>query len=119
MANRDPLGEPGFEALRRGKAQVVGSGSNLYDYVANNPIGNVDLLGLLSWSQAGQAIWTAAGYIVPGGEFPAAFDGAPDGAKILIENKFKKACESCMCKSADGNCPVCDDYERVKAKLNK
>jgi RHS repeat-associated protein len=44
--NRDPLGEPGFEALRGRKPNLLGDGFNLYGFVSNNPIGNTDFLGL-------------------------------------------------------------------------
>ena len=103
-ANRDPIHELG--------------GFNLYRFVGNDPIGKMDPLGL-SWSTAGQAIWTAAGYIVPGSEFPAAFDAAPDAAKIAILKKFEHACYNCLCNSSDGKCPVCDDWEKVKKKLGR
>ena len=44
--NRDPLGEPGFEALRHGRANLLGDGPNRYLFVANNPINKWDYLGL-------------------------------------------------------------------------
>ncbi|MFN3706615.1 MAG: hypothetical protein ACK4WM_11560, partial [Thermoflexales bacterium] len=44
--NRDPLGEPGFEAARRGRAKLVGDEPNLYAFVGNDPIDRTDYLGL-------------------------------------------------------------------------
>ncbi len=45
--NRDPIGETGFEELRRGvETDLVGDGLNLYAFVSNNPINSVDGLGL-------------------------------------------------------------------------
>ncbi len=44
--NRDPLGEPGFEALRGGEIDLLGDGQNLYQFVKNNPVTWIDLLGL-------------------------------------------------------------------------
>ena len=54
--NRDPLGEPGFEAARRhrgtkdsfslGVAAEVSQGQNLYLFVGNNPVHFFDSLGL-------------------------------------------------------------------------
>ncbi len=143
--SRDPVGEPGFQVLhaattapqaivpppllQQGRwaqrdaitnlnANEKQGGANRYGFVENNPVGKIDPLGLLSWSQAGEAIWRAAGYIVPGGEFPTAFEAAPDCAKIIILNHFNKACNACMESSSDGNCPICDDAERVKENMH-
>jgi RHS repeat-associated protein len=44
--NRDPLGELGFEALRQGRANVLGDGPNLYAFVRNNGVSLVDPFGL-------------------------------------------------------------------------
>jgi len=44
--NRDPLGEPGFELLLGRKANVIGDGANLYAFVHNNPVTQIDPLGL-------------------------------------------------------------------------
>ena len=44
--NRDPLGEPGFETLRRGISFVTGDGPNLYAFTGNNPVCRYDYLGL-------------------------------------------------------------------------
>jgi hypothetical protein len=141
--SRDPVGEPGFQVLHAATAtpQMIApvslppsrwiqrdaitnlntnekqGGVNRYGFVENNPIGKIDPLGLLTWSQAGEAIWTAAGYVVPGGEFPTAFNSAPDCAKLIILNHFNKACKACMESSAD-NCPICDDAERVREKMH-
>ncbi len=43
---RDPLGEVGFEMLRRKKPDIFGGGLNLYLYVANSPTKYRDYLGL-------------------------------------------------------------------------
>jgi RHS repeat-associated protein len=44
--NRDPLGEPGFELLRRGGPEAFGDGPNLYHFVKNNPEARIDAIGL-------------------------------------------------------------------------
>jgi RHS repeat-associated protein len=54
--NRDPLGEAGFELLRGGKPNAVGSGVNLYLFVENNPITEFDPLGLDFWDGIKSAI---------------------------------------------------------------
>ena len=43
--SRDPLGESGFETLRRRRASLRGDGPNLYHFVRNNPVGGIDKLG--------------------------------------------------------------------------
>ncbi len=105
--SRDPIEEMG--------------GLNLYKIAGNSLSNFYDLIGL--WSSAGEAIWTALGYAVPGSEFPAAALAAPDAAKIIIINAFKKPCEACLadcslepidCYGPEG---ICTDYERVKGKL--
>jgi hypothetical protein len=47
--NRDPIGEPGFEVLRNGKANVAIGGVNLYLFVKNNAENYFDPLGLDIW----------------------------------------------------------------------
>jgi RHS repeat-associated protein len=44
--NRDPLGELGFELLRRSGESVESSSVNLYRFVGNDPLRNVDSIGL-------------------------------------------------------------------------
>ncbi len=45
--NHDPIGEPGFEVLRNGKANVASGGVNLYLFVGNDPVLYADNLGLI------------------------------------------------------------------------
>jgi RHS repeat-associated protein len=44
--SRDPLGEPGFETLRRKHASLSGDGPHLYHFVRNNSLHKRDYLGL-------------------------------------------------------------------------
>ena len=44
--NHDPIGEPGFEVLRHGKANVRAGSSNLYEFVKNDAIDYNDPFGL-------------------------------------------------------------------------
>ena len=44
--SRDPIGESGFEVLRNGKVNVASAGVNLYLFVNNNPLSQIDRLGL-------------------------------------------------------------------------
>ena len=44
--NRDPLGEPGFEVLRKGWASPLAGDANLYLFVRDNPNGFIDSDGL-------------------------------------------------------------------------
>jgi RHS repeat-associated protein len=61
--NRDPLGEPGFEVLRRRKASVIAGGANKYRFVLNNPVSKVDALGLqaVGWPGSGLPVPTPGG----------------------------------------------------------
>lgn len=47
--SRDPLGEAGFETSRKQNRTVSGAGSNLYQFVHNNPTIRFDSFGLWSW----------------------------------------------------------------------
>jgi RHS repeat-associated protein len=96
-----------------------GDGWNAYEYCGGRVVGRLDGTGL-SWSDIGLAIWNSLGYVVTGSEIPAAAFGAPAAAKILIINKFKRACRKCMQDALNnGNpcapCPICNDAEKVKA----
>jgi RHS repeat-associated protein len=44
--SRDPIGELGFETLRRGRASLRGDGPNLYLFVRNAPVSFIDAFGL-------------------------------------------------------------------------
>jgi RHS repeat-associated protein len=46
--NRDPLGESGFEAIRRRSPILVTEGSNPYQFVHQNPVNRNDMWGLVS-----------------------------------------------------------------------
>jgi RHS repeat-associated protein len=50
--NRDPMGEPGFEALRQKQARLAADGPNAYSFLHNQPTGKVDLLGLSACTDA-------------------------------------------------------------------
>jgi hypothetical protein len=48
--NRDPIGELGWIVVTCSKdANLLADGPNPYHFVANNPMGKVDLLGLQKW----------------------------------------------------------------------
>lgn len=47
--NSDPLGEPGFEAIRKSKGHAGSYGPNLYTFVRNGGVGTIDPLGLKIW----------------------------------------------------------------------
>ena len=44
--NRDPLGETGFEKLRKRRASRLGDGPNPYHFTRNNAVARFDRLGL-------------------------------------------------------------------------
>jgi RHS repeat-associated protein len=44
--NRDPIGEPGFETTRRPLVNEYADGPNLYAFVLNGPLNEVDYCGL-------------------------------------------------------------------------
>ncbi len=82
--NRDPIGEPGFEKVARDLTGGRSDSLNLYAFVSNDPIDNVDPLGLLK------------------------FEGCSDDQKKQIEQQFKdyakklddQAFKDCMCNNA-------------------
>jgi RHS repeat-associated protein len=47
--NRDPLGEKGFETVRRPREIDMHDGVNLYSFVLNDPWDNIDSNGLTLW----------------------------------------------------------------------
>ncbi|MBM3846509.1 MAG: RHS repeat-associated core domain-containing protein [Verrucomicrobia bacterium] len=55
--NRDPLGEPGFETLRRRASDGIGGEPNLYAFVGNIPISQTDSLGLTVWKCTRDTGW--------------------------------------------------------------
>jgi RHS repeat-associated protein len=115
------------------------AGPNMYSYVRNNPLNFTDRSGLQAetptstpgtttsptptpapspptLSAAGEAIFRALGYTVPGGELLDAAKLAPDIGKIFIKMRFIRDCEECRrkqssCPSVD--CPVCDDLAKL------
>jgi len=72
--NHDPLGEPGFEVIRKQQALVAGGEPNRYLFVANNPLDRTDYFGLKDWGSLIDAAWEAAKAATPGGEFVSAFE---------------------------------------------
>jgi RHS repeat-associated protein len=71
------------------------------------------------WSDTAVAIFTAAGYAVPGSEFPSALEIASDAARALIIKKFKAACEKASAYNTRDAATVCSEYEMVKKKLER
>jgi RHS repeat-associated protein len=55
--NRDPVGDPGFEALRGRKPTIVGDGPNLYAFIHNDPLQRTDALGLARAHMCPQKLW--------------------------------------------------------------
>lgn len=47
--NRDPLGESGYESLRRPDSISMHGGAELYVFVQNNPVKAIDPMGLAIW----------------------------------------------------------------------
>ena len=105
--NNDPLEEKGD--------------INLCRFTMNSPLVNSDILGQSPWSNAAEAIWTAAGYIVPGSEFPSALLAAPPAAKTAIIKAFERECEKCLSGCDPVSCfkdgSICNEYQKVQAKL--
>jgi len=53
--NRDPFGENGFEAVRSPGRSIKGIASNQYYFIANDPVDNIDALGLKLYKSVRQA----------------------------------------------------------------
>ena len=103
--SRDPIGEQG--------------GINLYGYVGNNSINLVDPFGD-DWSTEGRAVWTSLGYLVPGSEFPAAAEAAPDAGRVIILTAFKNAWINCLKDPPPCGCNgISNDYNTVAGKLGR
>ena len=51
--NRDPIGEFGFETLRRQRTRGFASAGNLYGFVNNNPLNSFDVFGLYEYEWEG------------------------------------------------------------------
>ena len=103
--SRDPIGEAG--------------GINFYGYAGNNSINFVDLFGN-DWSTEGRAIWTSLGYVVPGSEFPAAAEAAPDAGRVIILTAFKNAWINCLKDPPPCGCDgIANDYNTVAGKLGR
>jgi len=47
--SRDPIGEPGFQAILRGPSSVQAGEPNPYTFVRNSPLGHIDPLGLIEF----------------------------------------------------------------------
>lgn len=54
-ASRDPVGEPGFELMRADQNAGQSTSGNLYAFVSNDPIDNMDQFGLATPSAAAAA----------------------------------------------------------------
>jgi RHS repeat-associated protein len=61
--NRDPLGEPGFEATRRPHQLEVGGGANLYRFVGNDPCSGVDRNGLMLYLCSRKSDWGVGNHV--------------------------------------------------------
>jgi RHS repeat-associated protein len=47
--NRDPIGETGFETLRRKRSSVILGEPNRYEFIHNDPLNRIDPVGLWQW----------------------------------------------------------------------
>ena len=108
--NRDPLGEAGFESLRRKTSVVTGDGPNLFAFLRNNPTVNVDPFGLLTLKYRkcnpdeqlaceAKCFPNGAGSCVVN----EIWGPGPDGQEILLFYDW-----DCQCKPPRKRLPPCD-----------
>jgi RHS repeat-associated protein len=87
--NRDPLGEPGFEVLRRAAETRRTLDPNLYAFLKNDPLNTVDPFGLIGLptdiDSISQSIWQA----IRQGLWDEALDLIDQEADLLGDNAEK------------------------------
>jgi hypothetical protein len=94
--SRDPIGEPGFEALRRERPRILATGPDLYPLLANDPMNRADFLGLKDWEALIAAAEKAFETAAPGGDFAAAlnvFNGCNSLGLALVWAKTQRDAE--------------------------
>jgi len=102
--NRDPLGEPGFELIRRHPPLGQPGEPNSYLFVANDPLNRVDYLGLKDWWKVVEAGWWAFEHALPGDEFVDALKafggcGSLSAAMTWAENSFEADIQDAVMKA--------------------
>src|SRR5438128_2573342 len=66
--NRDPIGELGFTVIPRARPVRSPNKSNLYYFLANEPINHIDPYGLRKYYYDGQLLWIGPPWYWPWGE---------------------------------------------------
>lgn len=104
--SRDPIGEPGFEAVRKRPLSLHRSGSNQYLFVRNSPVNEVDALGLCPCRclrvVGGPAAEQVSGQFLPGVPPPG---GGPNtlllGVKVPWKVTVSGDPSKCRCRYID------------------
>ena len=99
--NRDPVREMGFEPSKSNSTAMQEGGPNLYAFVDNNPLSNVDPLGLV-------VIWPFPGWNTPPGAACDAYNCSPT-LKAICNGGGNDAWANCVrgCLLADWNPNTC------------